>query len=50
MNLHYDKMPIIGLNVIASGIMMQMVQNSNRNSILDFYIKEWLEDKEARDF
>jgi len=40
MNLHYNEMPIIGLNIIASEITTQMVQNSNRNSVFDFYIKE----------
>src|SRR5687768_17478812 len=50
MNIQCDDMPVVSLNVIASGLTNETVRTSNGNSILDFYIEEWLGEKEPKDF
>jgi len=43
-------MPVIGLNVMATGITNQTVKNLNGKSTLEFYLEERLGEREPRDF
>src|SRR6266542_4454415 len=50
LDIPYDKMPIIGLNVMAIRITTQTVRNHDGKSTLEFYIEERIGEKEPRDF
>ena len=45
-NLDFDLMPAIGPNVMLVGLTTKIVRNIDGQSILDFYIKENLGDRE----
>ena len=43
-------MPVTGINVMLSGITTQVVRNVNEKSVIDFYVKEHLGERESRNF
>ncbi|CAG8834685.1 12026_t:CDS:2 [Gigaspora margarita] len=48
--LDFDSMPAIGMNVIVTVLITQSVKIAEGNSILDFFIKEKIGNKEPSDF
>ena len=50
LGIHYDNMPLIGLNVILIGFTTKTVKNVNGTCTLDFYIEEKIGEKEPNDY
>jgi len=50
LNLDFDTMPTIGINVMVTGFTSQIVKNIDGKSVLDFSIEENLGNKEPGDF
>ncbi|GBC01272.1 hypothetical protein RclHR1_04120002 [Rhizophagus clarus] len=49
-NMGFDDMPAIGLNVMILGLTTKTVRNVDSQSIIDFYVKENLGDRELGEF
>ncbi|RHZ86262.1 hypothetical protein Glove_53g79 [Diversispora epigaea] len=50
LNLDFDTMPAVGLQVILTGVTTQTVQNSEGKAAMKFFIEEYLGDRESTDF
>jgi hypothetical protein len=49
-NLDFDTMPVIGINVMVVGSMSQTVRNEDGISTLEFHVKENIGDQEPNEF
>jgi hypothetical protein len=49
-NLDFDTMPAVGINIMVIGQTTQTVKNVDGESVLDFLVKENLGEREPKDF
>ncbi|CAG8621112.1 8095_t:CDS:2 [Diversispora eburnea] len=50
LSLEFDTMPAIGLQVMLTGVTTQTVQNFEEKAVMNFFIEEYLGNREPKDF
>ncbi|RHZ86000.1 hypothetical protein Glove_57g128 [Diversispora epigaea] len=50
LDLDFNTMPAVNLQVMLTGVTTQTVQNSEGNAVMNFFVEEYLGDREPKDF